>query len=509
MLSQIGVNFGPIGASVFPVNAPFATYGGVYNASCVVTQASRPQVLVCVTAEGAGAGLMWTVTIGGQTSPTAPNLTNYASPTISSIGASSRGFLTTGGEIVIVQGNNFGPSGAPLIVQLVRAGGLSLPLVCNRTNHTVINCTSPEGAGLWTLVVTVTEQNNSNSVAFSYEKPNASSLSIADGTAIPTNPTNFVFNVSGSSFGVNTTWNQPLVVVSPVSLPQLQFTCNCQVSIPHVQLSCVLAAGIGAALTWTPATLGLSGDPLATTISYESPVVTHVDPPVLPTFGASLTVYGTGTTACASSARVRVHSRVDQVQRSGFGPAGVPFHSIYMLSYAVQLNGGWNNTNCTVFNGTSMVCANVYGVGSGHSLYLTVGLQASNSVGGAFSLSFLSPSILGINPLSVPTSGGTFTLTGDNFGPPSSFALWDSLDVFVVMNWGAAVHPCTVSNASLMTCVAAEGIGGPFPVTVTVAGQSSESNQTVHAAYDTPDVTTPPSNIGTARGGVTVTVAGR
>lgn len=98
--SRAGINFGPLGTVI---NS--ATYG-VPNGTQLVSPgcilATPHTLLWCNTSVGAGSGLSWTVTIGGQAS-VAPT-TNYGPPAISSLGGVVGNASTNGGDAVVLHG---------------------------------------------------------------------------------------------------------------------------------------------------------------------------------------------------------------------------------------------------------------------------------------------------------------------------------------------------------------------------------------------------------------------
>lgn len=82
--------------------------------------------MVCYTAPGVGHHHRWRITHdGGSTSALSSDFTSYEAPIISNIfpsygdaggGESEGGFLTQGGENVVLNGSNFGPLGTIVTV---------------------------------------------------------------------------------------------------------------------------------------------------------------------------------------------------------------------------------------------------------------------------------------------------------------------------------------------------------------------------------------------------------
>jgi hypothetical protein len=90
------------------------TYAGwrYEAANCTVVE---PHVTIeCVTLEGLGVDLGWSLTVGGQTGPRSVNRTKYTTPrldnvTIDGNSSTTAGIPTRGGPTVTFAGVNFGP----------------------------------------------------------------------------------------------------------------------------------------------------------------------------------------------------------------------------------------------------------------------------------------------------------------------------------------------------------------------------------------------------------------
>jgi hypothetical protein len=135
-----GQNFGPLGAVFGALPAPglaFSTsprfaiyyapaagwgapYGAaaspwVYGASaCAVTTAHTQITCTKGTAAGVGASLTWVAVIGAQSSAALSlPLMQYAPPVITALNGTMTMAPTTGGSVVVVTGNNFGPLTQP------------------------------------------------------------------------------------------------------------------------------------------------------------------------------------------------------------------------------------------------------------------------------------------------------------------------------------------------------------------------------------------------------------
>ncbi len=303
MAFQTGANFGPAGPSQFPVLAPFASYGS-FTANCSVQQIG---LLVCATAAGAGADLVWTVTVGGQTSAPADNVTRYALPEVSSIEPVGH-FATAGGESVTIYGVNFGPPELALsfAVFMQRAASpqapdgylLSLPN-CVRTAHQAISCITVEASGIWFVAVTIVGQNSSQlqatSVPLTYTRPVLASEPLGTAGPLSAAPGGSPFTVAGTQFGPSAPFNSVSLTMTPAAFPELRFQCACVVSVPHVELTCTPPPGVGTALVFVAEVDGLLSNAYNSSVGFELPSITDFSPTLLPSVGGTLSIVGTGT----------------------------------------------------------------------------------------------------------------------------------------------------------------------------------------------------------------------
>jgi hypothetical protein len=290
-----GADFGPPSASAPVSNDALVSvvYGppgdpARYTASaCAVSSVSLQEaVLTCVTASGTGGNLFWTVTVGGQAglSPVGP--TSYGWPIISSFeGEGAASGVTLGNETVMILGSNFGPAGtvvdavytAPVLVTSVvpaPSGGAttvnaSEPVLAEFVAtgcvvvvaHRQVNCTTVAGAGadiVWRLTI---DGLVSQSPVTSYRAPALASLEmvavVVNGTLVPaTDPLGSlsllsteggeVLRIRGDNFGPAAP--QPFVdsVVYGGGLAGVQYRMtNCTFAVPHQELMCVTAPGVG------------------------------------------------------------------------------------------------------------------------------------------------------------------------------------------------------------------------------------------------------------------------
>jgi hypothetical protein len=170
-----GSNFGPAGSN------PVVVYGARYEFPCTyvpVLGAAAHTTVTCLSAQGVGSGLPWTLTVGGQAAAsTIANSLTYGLPVITGVTAGSAGVNpqsldTYGHELLTISGYNFGPASigasttvtSPLYGITVQYGGASgslltfgvfsaaAPAPCTQSTsgllaHSQITCTSVPWVG--------------------------------------------------------------------------------------------------------------------------------------------------------------------------------------------------------------------------------------------------------------------------------------------------------------------------------------------------------------------------
>jgi hypothetical protein len=141
---------------------------------------------------------------------------------------------------------------------------------------------------------------------------------------------------------------------------------------------------------------------------------------------------------------------------------------------------------------SQIVCPLPPGVGANRPVLVSAGGQSSSP--GRFDYS--PPSIVGITPQSVPTSGALITITGQNFGASSPQVFIDG-------------KSATVQNSSHVQIVASAppGEGAAAEVEVVAGGQSSPPALLSYLPPVISGIITPPGGVPTA-GGVLITIQG-
>lgn len=146
-----GSNFGPFGSEIIVSYGPSSNTQKYKAASCAFEQAHT--LLKCISVAGGGADLIWSVTVGGQTSSILPRpevQTSFVPPQIFDVyGPGSNRATTAGGEQIVVQGINFGPSSDPIpIITYGRKGTEFTAQECEMsTEQLVLVCLTAPGTG--------------------------------------------------------------------------------------------------------------------------------------------------------------------------------------------------------------------------------------------------------------------------------------------------------------------------------------------------------------------------
>ena len=197
---------------------------GVENvANCAV--AKENSALLCAAAPGASTGLMWTLSVGGQSS--LPPTTGYAPPSITGVTMSRALIPTDGNTTVVLTGLNFGPLGSASAnangLRWVMYGAFPLPTApfpalnytassCAVTvAHTQITCSTVSGFGVnlrWWVAVG-NQVSPPTSFVSAYAPPLITGVSLL-GDAGSNRTLSNAFSVDGST-GVETASSVPIL----------------------------------------------------------------------------------------------------------------------------------------------------------------------------------------------------------------------------------------------------------------------------------------------------------
>ena len=270
----------------------------------------------------------------------------------------------------------------------------------------------------------------------------------------------------------------------------------CTVIVTGAYLSCPIPAGTGSALTLTITAGSYSASaPTTLLVGFFPPLVTSVtrqgyslaSQQILPTSGLGENILVTG---------------------QQLGPAGTS----PLLTYgAPSAPSRYLNARCNVtIAQTTAVCVPLAGIGGNFSFVLSVGGTASPPF--ASILRYAPPTITGFTAsASISTSGGNvLTVTGMNFGPPTS------APADVSLTYGGAPFVATGCNVPLssphttLICYSAAGVGRLLGISVTVGGQTVTS-ASFSVSYAAPTVSAlygPGTALVETTGGVTIGILG-
>lgn len=456
-----GTNFGPIAGHT--VTATYGSDGSGFSAvGCQVTEAHTE--ITCESNDGVGAGLLWRVVVGSQLSPASTDHTSYQPPEINSIVGGSA-LVTSGNELVTINGDQFGPVSTPVAAVYGPGGAGYVATDCEVTvAHVRVQCRTAAGIGAghgW--VVTVGDQDSAvstGSALTSYAAPSISGLS---GTSIGSLPTTGGIDVTieGLNFG-GSSEDIPVVTYGPGGT---EYTAeSCTILIEHTRIRCETVAGVGAGHTWQ-ITVGQQSGTSSDTTAYAPPSISSLVP--------------SSVDALATSDVVEI-----QVNGENFGPSLDDSAVVFKRE-----NPDLSFTMSCVMSiaHTRLTCDTVPAVGQDLRIEVTTGSQASELSSGT--ISYSSPSISSVsivdNP-TLPTEGGvTVNIVGANFGPDVTQndvrAFYGDEDIYE-----ATDCVFTVQHTALQ-CTSAVGVGVDHTWRVLVGGQYSTASTDV-TSYTRPTI---------------------
>ena len=448
--------------------------------NCSMTIPQRE--IVCRTAPGVGFGHRWQVLhASGSSSSLSEDTTSYAAPNATqadpSYSADSSGFLTVGGEVVQLRGQNFGPVGTTARASyrlpagqgfddgVTLAGSTFYATDCYVTAaHVEITCFTAAGVGaghVWEVSVGNQTSQVSQTQTTRYAAPlisgyasylaavatpsptpgpgqgNSSGASndtlLGDAiasTRLDTRGGNLVV-ITGNNFGESVDINLVVAtygVESNVSatstatgsasttLSQSTFTAtNCTVTVAHTEITCTTVEGVGANHSWQFQV----GNQLADTSSEK--VTTSYRPPEVSDWASTSQALAKNLSTEGGEALY--------IEGDYFGPAGsspsVTVSALYVNPSLRGLGGSsFTARNCSVaISHVLLVCETAPGVGLDHSWTFTVGFQNQQVGSSAFLYStYASPALTSVV---ADTTSGLFStagnewalLEGTNFGP--------------------------------------------------------------------------------------------
>eukprot|EP01105_Mastigella_eilhardi_P010556 TRINITY_DN2467_c2_g1_i10.p1 TRINITY_DN2467_c2_g1~~TRINITY_DN2467_c2_g1_i10.p1 ORF type:complete len:1995 (+),score=390.57 TRINITY_DN2467_c2_g1_i10:793-5985(+) len=385
--------------------------------TCNITVAHTE--IVCPVPRGVSAGHWLTVTFtpldGTYSSCTLNTTYAYEEPVILNVSSSP----TQGNSAAIITGKNI-----PLLTPMPSVVVLFDGATCSNATIIADNCVRfnlPAAVVSRTnyhLIVLMVATKSSSPYSFYYSKPDITQVSRASTEGGPV-------NIFGSSFGPNGT--EACVRIG-------DYKCSNPVVTDHAKITCQMPAGYGYDLMVyvnSPCTYGdVTAD--ATTFkwfNFYPPVISQITTDIA-TSGGLITVKG-----------------------ANFGPKKDAI-SVTMQGFTVAVLAFEEHTSVAFYS--------ITGVGTGKTVQVSVNSQTSN----AAQTNYLPPSIEKVTTAS--TSGGSITITGQNFGPASAGT------PIVKLGSSTCTGVTFLVDHFLLQCLAPAGAGRQI-VTVTVGGQQSNS----------------------------------
>ena len=387
-----GTDFGPMDNN--PVNATYRGGGKTFIAvNCAV---SVPHYEIqCLSAEGSGLDMRWTVNVGLQFSTSDPTvLTSYANPfinTVRALGPLSPDMSPLGGSIVQLNGTNFGPNATYSVVSVsyttvVPALVTYVPANCSfAVPHVSLLCVVVPGAGHsfhWTIVV-ANASSPASAEAIAYATP---TIHVIAGPPLLATVGNESVEIFGVNFGPPT---QNLSRV--VSYNNGLYLAQQCVFYNDSYITCRTAPGIGAHQSWAVIVANQTSSvfPVSQQTSYFPPHITSTLPVVGPWLGGQRVV----------------------VTGSYFGTAALG-------NMSVQIGGVPCVVDESTHNHTYFECDTGAGPAGLFTLSASTGDQTSNS------LPFNVYEVRGLSHTFGPYDGGTAVyIYGVNFVANATYAV--------------------------------------------------------------------------------------
>jgi hypothetical protein len=525
MSSKGGTKVTLSGAQIYPMwgatPSISATYGAAGQASPFVAQqctymqslstSASNQTIECVSGEGQGQDLSWTVTVGANVQGSGPLVKSaYAPPTITSATFNKKPPTEGGtGNDIIITGENFGPvvQGA---VAATYSWGNAAPFTaseCKVTKkHEQITCSTVAGAGSDLTFAVTTTGRTSNEVlgdaATAYQQPSITSIALnsATGKISPafeplggsglTTTGGDQIVLTGTNFGpaLSPQFN-PQVFYGPASNPSLLKATGCQVTKPNTEITCFTAVGVGVGLVFSAEIAGQNSTSKACAdanlCKYARPEIGDFENTGLPV------MYGLGAQDAVTQGgqAVRIRGR-------NFGSTSAVGITAKYGPCSTAACTGLNDliytaTDCEVVQNNLIKCLTAPGTGKGHYWKVSLGSQESNAYFG--DTSYAAPIVIELKTQvkelvsSIQTKGNDkITITGDNFGPktgPGSVSTGaGTLKAFYGPTATEYNANCFVSTAHIeLECTTEAGAGKDHRWSIVVNNLVSQSPQSSYA----------------------------
>jgi len=242
--------------------------------------------IACLTTEGTGRDLVWNVIIGGHSGAYLLKTSSYSPPIVANFLLPYETVSETfGGQLVQIEGRNFGPSGTvpdkvtygPTGFEFTATGCvLDLP-------HDRLNCTTVTGASKGLIWKVFIDGQESVSPSTAYGQPEITGFSGVGSVDAETDG-----GQSVTIYGryLSTQEHLGRVTYGPSGY---EFTAvNCSVSQIHTSITCITVPGTGRVLHWVVQVGNQFSEPSIAYTSYAVPSITNVIPSNSLTNGGTL-----------------------------------------------------------------------------------------------------------------------------------------------------------------------------------------------------------------------------
>jgi hypothetical protein len=255
--------------------------------SCTQSPVSAHTQITCYTVPGSGVNHRVALAVASQNAnvwPDASEFSNvstgcagglcYVPPTVTSIsGPGAKGADTAGGQVVFIDGANFGPisfPGATIIVTYGHVPGMYSSQytgqLCAIRSQTRMTCNTDQGVGVglvWSVSISdQTALTPNGPLVTSYAAPQVFQFSGAGAVDADTSGGEDVV-ISGRNFGPMDAYTNNLLSVNYgvvlqeggaaflATIPFVRYiAAACSVTVPHIELTCRTQPGAGNAMDW-------------------------------------------------------------------------------------------------------------------------------------------------------------------------------------------------------------------------------------------------------------------
>lgn len=286
LLTLVGLNYGP-----WPSGVQTVTYGHTASeyvaASCVVVSQT---VVTCRAVQGVGKNLAFRIAIGGQVSPDLATSESYSPPSVAWFnGTGAANAATPGGQVVLVEGRNFGFDNSLLtrVTYTWAAVGHNWTFAAAScmisVPHTELTCTTAQGAGAALAWAVTVDGQVSTAPSTSYAKPAISGVTTASGGAVTAASTDGgdTIYLTGIDFGPPSSSNMDITRRLQYGVSGVEYEVKNFTVLSHSSVRMVTVPGVGSNLLFTLTIAGQASAVVtlpATMMSYALPRVHSVSP---------------------------------------------------------------------------------------------------------------------------------------------------------------------------------------------------------------------------------------